>query len=142
MDFIDEFNNSYERILGPGITIQSKNAQDFFEYFYQLFIKCSPEAGHAFRNTDMDVQQQMLKRSLLFAVSFQTCKERFDYMEQIAKKHSSREYNIAPDLYDLWLDCMIASVAKFDPQYNDGVELAWRLALGPAITYMKFMYDK
>ena len=142
MDFIEEFNNSYERILGSSIGVKPGKGQKFFDYFYQLFIESSPEVAHAFRHTNMNVQIQMLKRSLFFAVSFLACKESFDFMERIAKKHSRREHNIAPALYDLWLDCMIAAVAKFDPSYNDDVELAWRLALAPAITYMKCMYDK
>ena len=34
------------------------------------------------------------------------------------------------------------AVSEFDPEFNDEVELAWRLALTPGITYMKFMHQR
>ncbi|MBR9912380.1 MAG: globin [Gammaproteobacteria bacterium] len=142
MDFIEEFKSSYERILGSSVGFKSDTAEPFFDYFYQCFLASSPEVANAFRNTNMDAQKQMLKRSLIYSVGFLASKESYAHMEKMARKHGRHNLNIPAPLYELWLDCMLAAVAKFDPKYDDDVELAWRLALAPAITYMKFMYDK
>lgn len=135
------FNDSYERIFGRNIST-SKNGDDFFDYFYWSFINSSPEVEYAFRNTDMDNQKSMLKKSLMYAVNFSACGQDFSYMEAIAKSHSKAEKNIDPKLYDFWLDSMVVAVKKFDPEFNDNIELAWRLALDHAITYMKYMHSR
>lgn len=52
----------------------------------------------------------------------------------------ARKLDIHPELYDLWLECLIETVAEFDDGFRDEVELAWRLVLSPGIVYMKFKY--
>ena len=65
-----------------------------------------------------------------------------DYLEKIAQKHSQSAHDIPPQLYDLWLDTLVKTVKEFDPDFNEEVELSWRLVLSSGITYMKFKYDK
>lgn len=50
--------------------------------------------------------------------------------------------DIAPRLYDLWLETLIDTARDFDEQFDEEVELAWRLVLTPGIVYMKFYYDR
>lgn len=40
-------------------------------------------------------------------------------------------------LYDLWLECLIATVAETDPEYSPIVESSWREGLKPGIARMK-----
>ena len=49
---------------------------------------------------------------------------------------------IPPDLYDVWLECLMQTLKEFDPEYSSEVELSWRVVLAPGITYMKFKYDQ
>ena len=37
---------------------------------------------------------------------------------------------------------MIDTVKIYDPDFDDDVELSWRLKMGPGIDYMIFQYDK
>jgi hemoglobin-like flavoprotein len=141
MTFLDTFNSSYERIVGPGVRLNSQS-NDFFEDFYQRFIASSPEVATAFTNTDMEKQRSMLKKSLVFLASASAGHESSPYLAQVARRHGSSEANIPSHLYDLWLNCLLDSVRRFDPQFNDDVELAWRLVLGHGITYMRFMRDR
>lgn len=135
------FSDSYERIFGDQIQIGGAG-KDFYDYFYQRFLTSHPAVAEAFRNTDMERQKQLLRKSLLYSISFMTNKNNFHSMERIAKLHSKQHYNIQPELYDYWMNSIVDAVKKFDPQFNDDVELAWRLAFTPGITYMKFMYNK
>jgi len=141
MSFIDTFNASYERIMGRGIKLTSQS-DDFFEYFYKIFIASSDEVALAFANTEMDRQRSMLKKSLLLLVSFFAGHQANPYLEQIAHRHAADSVNIPHRLYDVWLECLIESVRKYDPAYDDDVELAWRLVLGHGITYMRFMHSR
>lgn len=141
MNYLAEFHESYERIMGPQIQI-NEQGQRFFDYFYGHFIENNPAAKKAFRNTDMERQKQMLRKSLLFMANFSCCQEGTEFMGRIAQTHSRKQYDIAPELYDQWLNCMVDTVRKFDPLFNDNVEIAWRLSLAPGISYMKHMYPK
>lgn len=135
------FPDSYTRIFGKGIKM-NLTGDRFFSRFYEKFVSSSREVAEAFKNTDMDQQKNMLKRSLLYSINFITNINNFHSMRHIALSHSKKGYNIKPELYDLWMDCMADTVREFDPEFDDDVELAWRLAFAPGITYMKYMYNK
>lgn len=135
------FAESYTRIFGDKIKID-ETGNRFFSAFYQRFLASSEAVATAFKNTDMQQQEKMLKKSLLYSINFITNNTSYDVIHRIAVSHSKRGYDIKPELYDLWMDCMIATVADFDPEYSNEVELAWRLAFSQAITYMKCMYNK
>ena len=63
-------------------------------------------------------------------------------MARLAQVHSRAGNDIAPDLYDCWLDCLVSTVGDFDPQFTPEVELAWRLTLAPGIACLRFGYDQ
>ena len=135
MDYEEIFDQSFERC---------RNRQDsvpFFESFYARYLAADPRVAEAFRHSDMQHQQKMLEKSFYSLLVFYATNNADDYIEQIAKRHDRAHKNIPPDLYDLWLDKLIETVAEYDPSYDIDVELAWRLVLSTGITYMKFKYD-
>lgn len=135
------FFESYTRIFGEDLKIDVKGDL-FLAEFYKRFLQSSEEVATAFKNTDMEHQKKMLKNSLFYGINFLENMSYFDSLHRIAVSHSKQRYDIKPELYDLWLDCMVATVKDFDPQFSDDVELSWRLAFSQTITYMKFMYDR
>ncbi|MFE8071031.1 globin [Marinobacteraceae bacterium S3BR75-40.1] len=136
MSFEEIFDNSYERVIQI-----ERHRTDFFEAFYRRFLLASPTVREKFRHTDMDRQRRMLKKSFYSLVAFYASGSADGVLERIAYSHSVRGLDIHPALYDLWLECLIDTVRDFDPQFDDDVELAWRLVLSAGITYMKFKYD-
>ena len=56
--------------------------------------------------------------------------------------HSLVTADIPPDLYQLWLECLLKTVKKFDPRYCDDIELAWRMICSQGIAFMTFMYKR
>ena len=137
MGFEEIFDKSYERVK-----LIDKDGQSFFDRFYEKFANASPEIAQAFKGTDMQRQRKMLEKSFYSLFIFYATSNQNDYLEKIAHRHSRHEVNIKPELYDVWLECLMQTLAEFDPQYNRDVELAWRLVLSPGITYMKFNYHK
>lgn len=136
MGFEETFDQSYERVK----TLE-KDGRTFFDAFYGRFISSSPEVAHAFKNTDMKRQRKMLEKSFYSLFIFYATSNQNDYLEKIARLHSKHEANVDPALYDLWLECLIQTVAEYDPHFNRSVELAWRLVLSTGIAYMKFHYQ-
>jgi hemoglobin-like flavoprotein len=131
------FDRSYERVKRV-----RKNDKSFFDAFYENFVAASPVVANHFRNTDMNQQKKMLEKSFYSLLIFYVTNNANNYLQKIAQRHSKTHANISPDLYDLWLECLIQTVAEYDPLFDENTELSWRVVLSSGITYMKFKYDK
>ena len=47
---------------------------------------------------------------------------------------------IRPELYDLWLDCLIRAVREHDRSFSSETERAWRNVMERGIEFMKSRY--
>jgi hemoglobin-like flavoprotein len=120
-----------------------RSASGFFEAFYDRFIVSSEEVRAKFVGTDMKRQFRMLEDSLyVIAVAVQG-KEgsvaRGD-LPRIAARHSKKDLDIRPGLYDQWLECLIETVRAHDPEFSAEIEAAWRETLAFGVTYMRERY--
>lgn len=131
------FDQSYERVKRVKI-----NEKTFFDAFYENFFASSPYIANHFRNTDMDKQKKMLEKSFYSLFIFYATNNANDYLKKIAERHGKHGANIPSDLYDLWLESLIKTVAEYDPEFDVDIELSWRVVLSSGITYMKFKRDK
>lgn len=130
------FDQSYERVKRI-----KKQGKSFFDVFYEVFRDSSPIINEHFRNTDMAKQKKMLEKSFYSLFIFYATNNANDYLDKIAERHSQSGANIPPQLYDLWLESLIKTVAQFDPYFDKDIELSWRIVLSAGITYMKFKYS-
>ncbi len=136
-NYLEIFLDSMFRVAGAPEQMTS-----FINCFYELFICDSPEIAGFFADTDMSRQADMLAQSMHEMVEFSTTRVASERLRQVALRHSRRERNVPPELYQKWLASLVAAAREFDPQFNDEVELAWRVVLAPGIEYMKFRYDR
>jgi hemoglobin-like flavoprotein len=134
-DSIQLFVDSYARVGA-----KDRETSGFFDAFYSEFVNSSPEVATKFRGTDMVRQREMLRVSLDHMVYFAIDKEETSEIARVAKVHSQAQTDIPEYLYELWLESLLKTVSKFDPQYSPVIESAWREALGPAIGYMQGHY--
>ncbi len=137
MDIERLFDASYVRVLSREL-----EGQGFFAAFYERFLAASPEVAAKFRHTDMARQQAMLKKAFYHLLAFYASSHADYYLQEVAISHSRAHLDIPPALYDLWLESLIDTVRAFDAQFDDEVELAWRLVMTPGIVYMTFHYDR
>jgi len=131
------FNESYQRALA----FRDEGPQ-FLDRFYEIFFSKSPEIAELFETTHMGAQKTMLQDSLFYMRDFFIHRTANDYMERVAKVHGKAGRNARPELYDVWLESLIEAARECDPVFTDDIELAWKIALSPGITYMKHMYDR
>lgn len=119
------------------------SAPGFLTKFYELFMASSPEVRDKFRNTDFKVQTRVLADSLyLLAVTAQgeTESPAWAEMAKLAKRHSKADLDVRPELYGLWLDCLLQAAGQHDPQFTPETEAAWRKTLATGIEYMRSHY--
>ncbi len=114
---------------------------DFLERFYEVFAASSAEVAEKLGHTSIAQQAILLKASLYVMMMVNWVKpEANAHLERIALVHSRQGLDIRPELYDVWLDCLIATVKEFDPLADAAVERAWRQVLAPGIEFMKSRY--
>ena len=133
-DSIEVFHDSLTRCLGQ---------PRFLELFYERFLASSDDVRVRFENTDFEKQRRMLKASFyLIMLAAQGDPGGIKHLDEIAEQHSARGLDIQPQLYRLWLECLIDTVAKCDSSYGPAIERAWREMMTPGIVLMTKRYDQ
>ena len=114
----------------------------FLDLFYDTFLVSSPKVREKFADTDFDRQKKMLERSLQLILWASEDPESGPkrYLEHMAERHSSRDLDVGSDLYDLWLDSLLATVRECDPEFDEHVEVAWERVMELGIDYMVRRY--
>lgn len=113
----------------------------FITRFYDLFIAASPEAAERFKNTDLERQRRAMSASLYALVlAMEGGQAASLYLDRIARQHGRKELDIRPELYLVWLDCLIQAVEEFDPEYSPETESLWRDAMAFGIEFMQSRY--
>ena len=130
----DAFLASLKRCLG---------APGFLTGFYERFTGSSEEVREKFRGVDMKRQERMLADSLyVVAVAVQGEEgsvARGD-LPRLAERHSRRDLDIRPELYDLWVRCLVETAREHDPRWTVEVEAAWRETLAFGVEHMRRGY--
>lgn len=136
-DYLEHFQNSYQRVMRA-----EQYGKDFFAAFYAAFIANDERVAGKFRNTDMARQRQMLKDSLDQMLYFSIDKCSSETIERIAARHGPGGVDITPDFYDLWMESLLETVKRYDPDYDDNIDIAWRVNMAPGIALMKALYRR
>lgn len=111
---------------------------DFLHTFYRNFIAACPAAGPLFAHTDFDRQTRLLRHAIGLLLVFPTQSgQEPPLLARVAERHSRRELNVDPSLYRPFIDTLIETVKRFDPECTLAVEAAWRATVAPGVEYMK-----
>jgi len=116
----------------------------FLDLFYEKFLASSPEVREKFANTNFIHQKRALRASLhhlLLAAEDET-KGPDRYLADVAARHGTGQLDIGAELYDLWLDSLLATVREVDPRFSPEVEKAWEAVMMVGIQYLCRNYQK
>jgi hemoglobin-like flavoprotein len=128
---IELFNDSLERTSGT----------PFLERFYALFVASTPEVAEKFAHTDFRQQRRAVKLSLYMMMSAALGHAEGDvHLTRIGQRHGRTALAIRPELYDLWLECLIQAAREHDRKFSDETERAWRAVMERGIAVMKSAY--
>lgn len=109
----------------------------FFDRFYALFLKSSPQITKLFAKTDIAKQGEMLERSMSMALLFpQRNPIAKQVVDRIRVSHSRANLNVDPALYRFWLDSLVQVVAETDPEFTPMLEQQWRRVLAVTLDYI------
>ena len=134
-EYVRVFSNSLARMESAG------PENELISHFYEKFIQSAPEISERFTNTDLEHQQEMLRDSFRHMLTFSTKRQSGEELEHIGTRHSQADLDIAPSLYEAWIDSLVAAVSELDPEFDATVETAWRIVMAPGIEFMKGHYQ-
>ena len=103
------------------------NKDRFFVDFYDHFMSSSDAIRAQFVDTDMQL--------VLHARGMPDTK-----LRALGKSHDRTGYNIKPEWYGLWLDALMRTLRKHDPEFSDELEASWRRAIEPGVRLIKEAY--
>ena len=113
-------------------------SKGFFDTFYDIFLASSEKIPALFANTNFKKQEEMLAHSLTMILLYaEKGDEARLFIQNLGKKHGKDGLKIEAELYDLWLDCLVLSLKKHDPEYSDELEHQWREVISGGIEIMK-----
>ena len=113
---------------------------DFLEDFYSIFIESSDEVREKFKFTDRKQQARVLAQSLFALAVFAqrtTGSPAWGEFDRLASRHNRHDLDIQPELYDLWLACLLRAARSYDPLFSPKLENAWRHTLMLGIEYLR-----
>ncbi len=115
----------------------------FLDRFYERFLGSSPKVREKFAGTDFVRQKRMLLASLqmLLVAARDDGKRPMPYLDAVAARHGVSQMAIGAELYDLWLDNLLATVRETDPAWTTAVEHAWEDVLTVGILYLVTRYN-
>jgi hemoglobin-like flavoprotein len=116
------------------------SSKGFLDRFYELFLDSSPEVKAKFEGTDFERQKRMVRdsfRIIEVLAESPPGSPAWSQMHEIARTHDRHHRDIRPQLYDLWLDCLVKAVYEHDPEASAETEQAWRSVLAPGIEFMR-----
>lgn len=118
---------------------RSCNNPTFYEDFYNNFMKKSPDIRAMFVNTNMDAQRALLRGGIMWLVMHARGMSD-SKIRALGESHSRGKLNVNPAFYSMWLDALMETLARHDPEFTPALEQSWRSALRPAIEQIQSMY--
>lgn len=111
----------------------------FFEDFYSTFMSRSDEVRAMFDNTDMAEQRRLLRAGISWLIMYARGSSGLK-LHDLGKSHNREGYNVRPAWYELWVDALVETVARHDPECTPELEQEWRQVLHPGIELMRSVY--
>jgi hemoglobin-like flavoprotein len=113
---------------------------DFLPRFYEHLLASDPKIPPMFAETEFPRQYRLLQHALGLLLSYGNRPDQM-LLERLAAKHSAKSIDVAPPLYALFVDSLLAAIREFDDRCDGEIEAAWRDALRPGLDFMKSRYD-
>ncbi|SDH55654.1 hypothetical protein SAMN05216588_105223 [Pseudomonas flavescens] len=111
----------------------------FFDDFYRHFLDSSPAIREKFAHTDMPAQKLLLRQGILNLVMHARGMPD-SKLRALGCTHARAAMDIRPELYDLWVDSLLATIARHDPHYAPQTRHAWLGVLRQGIAVIKAQY--
>ncbi|MES0370710.1 MAG: globin [Mariprofundaceae bacterium] len=116
--------------------------KSFVTAFYVRLMEASEDIQKKFENIDLDAQAEILAHSIVMSFLFvdknQNAAARC--LNNVRESHNRHNLDISPELYDVWLECMIETVSVCDPQATEELLADWHTVMSVAVEHVRDGY--
>lgn len=124
---LDVAQKSYERC---------QKAPAFFATLYEALLASDPAVPPLFAKTEFPRQHKLLQHGLGLLLSYAR-RANPALLERIAARHGPADMNIPSVMYPAFVNSLIVAVRTHDPEFDAGIEEAWRASVAPGIKFMQ-----
>lgn len=111
------------------------------EKFYEKLLASDTRISNAFTHTNFEEQRKLFVKGLLMLLQYGDNTTIGNIaIKRLGHSHSREGMNIAPELYPLWVQCLLETIAELDPEYSHELEQLWRNKLKKGIDAMTEAY--
>jgi hemoglobin-like flavoprotein len=108
----------------------------FLDVFYARFMRSAPDVAGVFAGKDMEQLKRKLRSSLhVMTLAVDGAPGADMYLDYLGKVHT--RLDIAPRMYDGWLDALVATAAECDPEFTPELDAIWRAVVGAGVQIIK-----
>jgi hemoglobin-like flavoprotein len=126
-----EVMESFNRVRHKGLA----------EKFYETLLGADPRIKVMFKNTNFERQRELFVHGVLMLIEYANGKALGEMaIKRLGELHSRRKMNVPPDLYPIWVNCLVETLAKLDPKFSPTLERQWREILQKGIDVMIRVY--
>jgi hemoglobin-like flavoprotein len=113
------------------------NDRAFGKKFYEKLLDADPKIAALFKNTDFTKQYELLVHGIIVLIDYAEGNAMGQLaIKRLAEKHSRKKLNVSPQLYSLWIDCFVKTMAELDPKFTPDLGRQWRATLQQGIDAM------
>lgn len=111
--------------------------KDLTKRFYEIFLDADPRIRPMFQNTDFDRQNMVLMHGIQMLIEYANGSAVGEMaVRRLAEMHDRNHMNVTADLYAVWMDCLMKTLAEKDPKFSPELEIKWRNTLQKGIDMM------
>lgn len=119
---------------------RSYNKAAFYEDFYNEFMNQSDDIRAMFKDTNMDAQRGLLRGGIMWLVMHARGMSD-SKIRALGESHSRKKMNIHPSHYALWVNALMTTLARHDPEFTPQLERIWRATIAPSIELIQSLYE-
>ncbi len=109
--------------------------------FYDIFLDADPRIKPLFKDTDFARQKELFMHGLLMLLEYDEGRETGKMaLHRLGELHSRKKMNIAPEMFAIWVNCLMKTLTELDPEFSPELETQWRHALQKGIAVIIKMY--
>jgi len=135
IDHEEIFNLSYWRVTGNKV-----DGVSFVDAFLDALSRSSDEVARKMVGANLEGFRSGLTLAIVHLASYYEKGRPHAILQGIAQRQSRTGRNIEPHLYDYFLQALLQTVERYDPEYDGQIREAWETVLRLGLDYMKRMY--
>ncbi len=115
---------------------------NFIPAFFDRLIATVPQAAERFAETDSATLGTLLHAGIVHLIDFADGVVGIESkIRELGIKHDHKHYNVPPELYGYWIEALVQTASRFDPQFNEALGAAWKDVLQPGTKLMASVYS-